>query len=88
MKIKKSNQSTYQKKCCEENYVDLLLIGEEGKRHYDLLKAINTFMYDHTLYRRKKTFLLLLFKSFYYRRNVKDCFKINGKQIIIMPKNT
>ena len=26
------------KKCCEEKHVDLLLIGEEGKRHYVLIK--------------------------------------------------
>ena len=36
------------KKCCEEKHVDLLLIGEEGKRHYVLIKDFNTFMYDHT----------------------------------------
>ena len=31
----------------EENHVDSLLIGEEGKRHYGLIKDFNTFMYDH-----------------------------------------
>ena len=39
------------KKCCEEKHVDLLLIGEEGKRHLLLIKDFNTFMYDHTLHR-------------------------------------
>ena len=33
------------KKCCEENHVELLLIGEKGKRH-DVLSKI--FMYYHT----------------------------------------
>ena len=28
----------------------------------------------------------LLFTCFHYRRNIKDCFKINGKQTIKMPK--
>ena len=37
-------------------HVDLLLIGEEGKRHYVLLKDFNTFMYDHTLHRRREHF--------------------------------
>ena len=35
------------KKCCEEKHVDLLLIGEKGKRHYVFIKDFNTFMYDH-----------------------------------------
>ena len=30
--------------------VDLLLIGEEGKRHYVLIKDFNTFMCDHILH--------------------------------------
>ena len=42
------------KKCCEEKHVDLLLIGEEGQKHYVLIKDFNTFMYDHTLHREKK----------------------------------
>ena len=43
------------KKCCEEKHVDLLLIAE-GKRHYRLIKDFNSFMYNHTLHRRKKHF--------------------------------
>ena len=42
----------------------LLLIGEEGKRNYVLIKDFNVFMYDHILHRGKKHFLLLLFTSF------------------------
>ena len=37
-------------------YVDLLLIGEEGKRHHVFLKDFSTFMYDHALYRGRKYF--------------------------------
>ena len=51
-------------KCCGEEHVDLLLIGEECKRHYDLLKDFNSFMYDHTLRRVRKHLLPLLFTSF------------------------
>ena len=50
------------KKCCEEQHVDLLLIGEEGKRHYVLIKDFSTFMYDPTSW--KKRFLSILSTSF------------------------
>ena len=50
-KIRKNIQYIYQKKCYEEKHVDILLIGEEGKRHYVPIKDFNTFMYDHTLHR-------------------------------------
>ena len=32
-----------------KKHIDLLLIVEEGKRHYALIKYFNTCMYDHTL---------------------------------------
>ena len=32
------------KKCCKEKHVDLLLIGEEAKRHYVFTKDFNTFI--------------------------------------------
>ena len=35
----------------------LLLIGEESKRHYVLIKDFNTFMYDYTLHCARKHFL-------------------------------
>ena len=58
MKIKKSIQSMYKKKCCEEKHVDLLLIGEEDKRHYVLIKDFNTYfsIYSHSLHRVKQHF--------------------------------
>ena len=40
----------YQKKCCEDKHVDLLLIGEEEKKHYVLMIEFNTLMYDHILH--------------------------------------
>ena len=56
------------KKCCEEKHVDLLLMGEEGKRHYVLTKDFNTFMYNHALHRGRKHFCsycLQGFKTFF-----------------------
>ena len=44
------------KKCCGEEHVNLLLRGEEGKRHYVLIKDFNTLMYDHTLHHGRKCF--------------------------------
>ena len=44
------------KKFFVEKHVDLLLIGEEGKRHYVLIKDFNTFMRDDTLHRGRKHF--------------------------------
>ena len=50
------------KKRYEEKHVYLLLIGEEGKRDYVLIKDFNTFMYDHTLYRGKNIFIVFVYK--------------------------
>ena len=46
----KNIQFMYQKNVVEKKHVDLLLIGEEGKGHYVLIKDCNTFMYDHKLH--------------------------------------
>ena len=73
------------KKCREEKHVDLLLKKEGEKKHYVFIKDFNTFMYHHTLHCGTKHFCRYCLYA--YRRNYKDCFKINGKQRIIMPKN-
>ena len=49
------------KKCCEEKHVDLLLI-EEDKRHYVLIKDFNTFTYDNTLHRGRKHIFVIVYK--------------------------
>ena len=46
-------------------------------------------MYDHTLHRGRKKFCRYLHAfstEEILKRHINDCFKINGKQIIIMPK--
>ena len=47
-------------------------------------------MDDHSLHRRRKHFCCYCLYAFMtegiLKRHIKDCFKINGKQIIIMPK--
>ena len=71
------------KTCCEEKHVDLLLVGEERKRHYVHIKDFNAFMYDHTLHRARKHFcqycLQALSSEKILQIHIKDCFKINGK---------
>ena len=78
------------KKCYENKHVDLLLIREEGKAPCVLIKDFNTFMYDHTLYRKRNHFCLYYLKVFsteeILKSHIKDCLKINEKQRIIMPK--
>ena len=93
MKIRKNIQSIYQKKkCCEEKHVNLLLIGQEGKRHYGLIKGFNRIIYDHTFHRKKKHFCCYCLQAFrteeILKRHIKDYLKINGKQKIVMPKKT
>ena len=47
-------------------------------------------MYDHSLHRRRKHFCCYCLHAFIIeeilKRHIKDCFKINGKQRIIMPE--
>ena len=58
------------KKCCEEKHVDLLLIKENGKRHYVLIKDFNTFVHDHTLHCGKTHFCHCLL-AFLTEKNIK-----------------
>ena len=50
IKMRKTSKIYVSKNCSEEKHVDLLLIGEEGIRHYALIKDFNTFMCDHTVH--------------------------------------
>ena len=48
--MKKKHPVYVSKKCYEEKRVELLLIGEERKRNYVLIKDFNALMYDHKLH--------------------------------------
>ena len=37
-----NNIKSMYEKCCEEKHVHLLLIGEDGKKQYELIKDFNT----------------------------------------------
>ena len=52
------------KKCFEEKCIDLLIMGEEGKRHYVLIKDFNTFLCDHSIHRKRKHFCCYCLHAF------------------------
>ena len=60
------------------------------KKQFVLIKDFKTFMYDHSLYRGRKCFYRYCLHAFVteeiLKRHIKDCFKINSKQRIMMPK--
>ena len=62
MKIRKTSNLFIKKKCCEKKHVNLLLIGQEGKRHYVLIKDFNTIIYDHTFHRKKNIFAVIAYR--------------------------
>ena len=72
------------KKCCEDKHVDLLLKVEEERKHYLLNKDFNT------LHHERKHFCCYCLHAFVTEEilkcQIKDCFNINGKQTIKMPK--
>lgn len=71
-------------------HIDLLLIAEKGPRLYLLIKDFTTFMYDHTLHCGRKHFCCYCLQAFstteILKCHMNDCFKINGKHMIKMPK--
>ena len=66
------------------------MIDEGEKKHNVLIKDFNTFIYDHTLHRGRKHFCCYCCQAFRtpekLKCHIKNCFKINGKQTIKMPK--
>ena len=67
-------------KKCKEKHVDLSCF----------IKDISTVMYDHTLHHQRKHFCCYCLQAFETAEKlkcyIKDCFKINGKQTIKIPK--
>ena len=85
MKIRKNIKYMYQKNVVKK-HIDLLLIGNEDKRNYVLIKDFSTFMHNHIWPRGRKIFCRHCLQAFsakeILKRRIKDCFKINGKQRI------
>ena len=73
-----------------EDQMNLLLITEDEKKHYVLIKDFNAFMYNQTKHKEKKHFCIFCLQCFSSERilanHVTNCLTINGAQAINMPK--
>ena len=66
------------------------MIGEGEKKHHVLINDFNRFVYDHSLHHGRRHFCCYCLHAFIVEEilkcHIKNCFKINGKQTIKMPK--
>ena len=73
-----------------EDQMNLLLIIEDEKKHYILIKDFNAFMYNQTKHKEKKHFCMFCLQCFSSERilanHVNNYLTINGAQAINMPK--
>ena len=73
------------KKYWEQKHVDLLLIGEEGKSHYALIKDFSKFTFYHTLHHGRKLFCCYCLQAFstekILKRRIKDCFNFKNEYL-------
>ena len=70
-----------------EDQMNLLLITEDEKKHYVLIKDFNAFMYNQTKHKYFCMYCLQCFSSERILANhVNNCLTINGAQAINMPK--
>ena len=73
-----------------KDQMNLLLITEDEKKHYVLIKDFNAFMYNQTKHKNKKHFCMYCLQCFSSERilanHVNNCLTINGAQAINMPK--
>ena len=71
------------------NQMNLLLITEDDKKHYVLIKDFNSFMYNQTKHKESKHFCMHCLQCFSSERvlnNHKDnCIQVNGTQAVKMP---
>ena len=70
--------------------MNLLLITENEKKHYILIKDFNVFMYNQTKHKDKKHFCMYCLQCFSSEsilvKHTNNCLAINGAQAINMPK--
>ena len=73
-----------------EDQMNLLLITEDEKKHYVLIKDFNKFMYNQSKHKERKHFCMYCLQCFSSERilanHVINCLTINGAQAINMPK--
>ena len=73
-----------------EDQMNLLLITEDEKKHYVLIKDFNAFMYNQSKHKERKHFCMYCPQCFSSERilanHANNCLTINGAQAINMPK--
>ena len=73
-----------------KDQMNLLLITNDEKGHYVLIKDFNKFMYNQSKHKEKKHFCMFCPQCFSSERvlanHVNNCLTINGYQAINMPK--
>ena len=73
-----------------EDQMNLLLITEDEKKHYVLIKDFNAFMYNQTKHKERKHFCMYCLQCFssegILAKHVNNCLTVNGAQAINMPK--
>ena len=73
-----------------EDQMNLLLITEDKKKHYVLIRDFNRFMYNQSKHQHRKHFCLSCPQCFLSKnvleKHMTTCLIINGKQAINMPK--
>ena len=73
-----------------EDQMNLLLITEDEKKYYVLIKDFNAFMYNQSKHKERKHFCMYCLQCFSSERilpnHVNNCLTINGAQAINMPK--
>ena len=73
-----------------EDQTNLLVITEDEKRHYVLIKDFNTFMYNQSKYKERRHFCMYCLQCFLSEsilaKHTNSCLMINGKQAINVPK--
>ena len=73
-----------------EYQMNLLLITEDEKKHYVLIKDFNAFMYNQSKHKERKHFCMYCLQCFSSERilanHANNCLTINRAQAINMPK--
>ena len=71
------------------NQMNLLLITEDNKKHYVLIKDFNSFMRNQTKHKERKHFCMHCLQCFSSERVLNDhkdnCIQVNGTQAVKMP---
>ena len=73
-----------------EDQMNLLLITEDEKKHYILIKDFDKFMYNRSRHKERKHFCMYCLQCFssesILKKHTNNCLIISGKQAINMPK--